>query len=118
MHSRTYFRAHIAACILCGIASLTSTTGRLLAAGPEIKRGTISRVQPQYPELARKMHIDGNVLIDVTIEANGNVTVIGVKAGHALLRTAAQNAVEKWKFTPAPLPTPYTITITFDLGQQ
>jgi TonB family protein len=60
-----------------------------------------SRVEPAYPELARKMSISGIVRMQVIVGPNGNVRDAKVVGGHPLLISAAQDAVKKWKFEPA-----------------
>jgi protein TonB len=46
------------------------------------------------------MKIVGKVMIEVTIDADGNVEDVKVLSGNALLTNAVVNAVKKWKFTP------------------
>jgi TonB family protein len=57
-----------------------------------------NQVAPAYPELARTMHIQGTVKVEVTISPAGLVTNTKVVGGHPVLADAAVKAVEKWKF--------------------
>jgi TonB family protein len=58
----------------------------------------IERVPPEYPELARKAHIKGTVIVKILVDQSGNVIrACGLK-GHPLLRSAAVTAALKWKF--------------------
>jgi len=59
------------------------------------------RVSPVYPELARRMSIDGKVKLEVTVGANGKVKSTKVVGGHPLLINASEDAVRKWAFEPA-----------------
>jgi TonB family protein len=59
------------------------------------------RVEPQYPEIARKLGISGLVRIDLVVAANGNVKETKVIGGHPILVNAAVDAVKKWKFESA-----------------
>ena len=68
----------------------------------EIVRRAKSRVDPFYPELARKMHIAGTVKIEVTVAPNGTVKEARIVGGHPVLATAALDAAKKWRFEPAP----------------
>jgi protein TonB len=60
-----------------------------------------SRVQPAYPELARKMNIAGTVKIEVVVAANGIVKDAHVVGGHPVLANAALDAAKRWRFEPA-----------------
>ncbi len=60
-----------------------------------------SRVQPVYPELARKMNIVGTVKVEVVVSPNGAVKDARVVGGHPLLANAAMDAAKKWRFEPA-----------------
>ncbi len=67
----------------------------------EIIRRAKSKVQPLYPELARKMNISGTVKIQVVVAPNGTVKDARVVGGHPVLATAALDAAKKWRFEPA-----------------
>jgi len=67
----------------------------------EILRRAKTRVQPVYPELARKMQISGTVKIEVTVSPNGSVKEARVVGGHPVLATSALDAAKKWRFEPA-----------------
>jgi protein TonB len=60
-----------------------------------------SKVQPAYPELARKMNIAGTVKIEVVVAANGIVKDAHVVGGHPVLANAALDAAKRWRFEPA-----------------
>jgi TonB family protein len=70
-------------------------------------RGTVkgpqnrSRVPPEYPEIARQLNMEGDVVLDITIDTNGDVTDIDVGSGPVVLRQAAQAAVRHWKYEPS-----------------
>jgi TonB family protein len=67
----------------------------------EFVRRAKSKVQPEYPELARKMNLSGLVKVAVVVAPNGTVKEAKVVGGHPVLATAALEAVTKWKFEPA-----------------
>lgn len=59
----------------------------------------ITRVEPVYPPLALKMHLDGLVIVTATIDRFGNV--IDAKILHStnqLFERSALDAVQRWKF--------------------
>jgi len=61
-------------------------------------RKVVHRVEPAYPELARKMNLSGTVKVVANIGADGTVTKVEPVGGSPLLVQAAQDAVAKWKF--------------------
>ena len=83
-----------------------------------VHRTIVSRVAPVYPELARRMHVGGKVVLLVSVDASGNVSNTKVESGHALLAPAAQDAVKRWHFAPAPEATQSEIDVNFDIDGQ
>ena len=80
----------------------------------EIVRRAKTKVQPTYPELARKMQISGTVKIEVTVSPNGTVKEARVVGGHPVLATAALDAAKKWRFDPAPSESSGVIDFKFE----
>jgi TonB family protein len=60
----------------------------------------IQRVEPQYPQMARIAHIQGDVLIAITITETGAVSNPKALSGHPILIQAALDAVRQWKYSP------------------
>ncbi|HEY6302303.1 MAG TPA: energy transducer TonB [Terriglobales bacterium] len=83
----------------------------------EATRKTKSRVEPVYPELARKMKITGMVKIQVTIAANGSVKTASLVGGHPLLANAALDAVKRWHFEVAAEESTQVVEFRFDPGR-
>jgi len=79
--------------------------------------------EPEYPELARKAQIEGDVKLLLKIDEKGNVIGVRVeKSVHPLLDQAAIKAAWKAKFKPAkqrdkPVPVMISITIQFRLEE-
>jgi len=65
----------------------------------------IRRVDPIYPEFAKKSGIQGDVWLEVEVFTDGSVGAIEVKqslmAGPGGLDEAAKTAVRQWEFSPA-----------------
>ena len=82
---------------------------------------SVSRVDPQYTEIARRARIEGIVVIEAVIDRDGNVTDARVLKPLPMgLDTAALDAVKRWKFKPGtlngqPVPVYYNLTVTFRL---
>jgi protein TonB len=60
-----------------------------------------SKTTPAYPELARRMNVNGKVKIEVVIAPDGHVKSTRVVGGHPLLVQTCQDALKEWKFVPA-----------------
>jgi TonB family protein len=80
----------------------------------------IRRVEPIYPEEAKREHVQGLVILTITVDEEGNVTNAVVSKGHPFLNDAAVTAVKQWKYSPTflngkPVPVMATVTVKFDL---
>ncbi|MBM3790540.1 MAG: energy transducer TonB [Acidobacteria bacterium] len=82
----------------------------------------ISKVQPQYPQEARKEGIRGVVLIQATIDENGVLAAAEViESPDPRLSQAALEAIRQWTFKPAlghtgrPVKVLSTFTFRFEL---
>jgi TonB family protein len=61
----------------------------------------VKRVDPVYPDLAKRARISGIVVVEVTVDHNGEVIAARAISGHPLLRDAAVAAARLWKFQPS-----------------
>ncbi|MGH9733069.1 MAG: energy transducer TonB [Candidatus Acidiferrales bacterium] len=82
-------------------------------AGVVTKRKIKTKVLPEYPEIARQLHLEGKVKIQVTISADGRVTDTKVIGGHPVLAQAAIEALKKWHFEPSPKESTEIIEMNF-----
>ena len=89
------------------ILALISTCG-LVAAGlaqsqqapADSGRKVVRRVEPRYPEVAKKMSLGGTVKVVAVVAADGKVTKVEPVGGSPLLVEAAKAAISQWKFAP------------------
>ena len=56
--------------------------------------------QPSYPLLAQHMNVQGSVVLQAVIGADGVIQDLHVITGPAILASAAQQAVREWHFKP------------------
>jgi TonB family protein len=80
-------------------------------------KAATTKVQPQYPPVARQMKISGHVEVEALVDTNGSVVSAKAVSGNPLLTQTAIAAVEKWKFTPFSsngAPTKAVVTLGFD----
>jgi len=58
-------------------------------------------VPPEYPELARKMNIQGVARVLLTVSSDGRVVGVKELGGNPVLVAALTQAVRKWKYESA-----------------
>lgn len=92
------------------------------AAGGEVVAPALrQRVEPDYPEAARRARLEGTVILSAIITASGAVQEIRVlRSLNPLLDEAAERAVRQWRYRPATLhgrsvPVYLTVTVDFHL---
>ena len=75
-----------------------------------------SKCAPIYPDLARRMKIEGVVSVEATVDADGKVQSTKTLSGNAILAPAAEDAVSKWRFESASGASKVKIDINFVLA--
>ncbi len=80
----------------------------------------INSVAPAYPLSARSSGVQGDVVIETTIDKSGNVVRTHVVSGPAMLRPSALEALKHWKYDPSrldgePVEVQMQVTIRFRL---
>ncbi len=84
---------------------------------PEAKKAIATRVEPEYPAMAKQMRVAGRVQVDAYIDTDGSIQKVQPLNGNMLLSSAAANAVKRWKFSPIMAngkPCKAVTTLTFD----
>jgi TonB family protein len=96
-------------------ACLAAATS-LLAQQPasQATRKVVNRVAPEYPSLAKQIHVQGSVKLLAVVEPDGHVKAVDVKGGNPVLAQAAVSAVKKWKYEPAGHETDEAVEMQFD----
>src|SRR5580704_9885869 len=84
------------------------------AAVESTKRKVKTRTVPDYPVIAKQLHITGKVKIEATIAADGHVISTHVVGGSPVLVAAASDALKKWKYEPGPKETTEIVEFDFD----
>jgi TonB family protein len=106
--------------LVAGVLALAVTAVGTVASGQqsdELIRKVKTKVQPVYPDVARRMSIAGVVKIQVVVAPNGSVKSTKLVGGHPLLANAALDAVKKWRFEPASEETTGVVEFKFDAQQ-
>ena len=89
--------------------------------GGEIKAPTLlTRIEPDYPRLAVAANITGVVILEATVNADGEVTAVRIlRSVHALLDDEAVKAVQHWRYSPLTLNghrSPFVLTVTLSFA--
>jgi TonB family protein len=71
--------------------------------GGVLNSKAISLPKPSYPPVARAAKASGTVVVQVTVDENGNVVSAQAVSGHPLLQAAAIGAARSAKFSPTKL---------------
>lgn len=105
-----------------GISNEELERGAVKAIGEVKPPVLINRVEPVYPELARRSRVEGVVILNVRTDENGLVDQIKVtNSKDPLLNRAAVDAVRQWRYQPFYYkgkrhPIVFTVTVRFKLS--
>lgn len=82
----------------------------------------LQRTLPQYPAIAKAMHVEGTVVLQATISKTGTIENLRVVSGPPLLQAAAVDAVKSWLYRPyllngEPVEVETTVNVVFTLGR-
>ena len=80
--------------------SNSSSAARHTVPGREMEQHAITKVPPVYPVEAKKAHIQGTVVLDAIIGADGRVDKLTVKSGPKELQQSSLDAVRQWTYRP------------------
>lgn len=59
-----------------------------------------TKVQPDYPAMAKQLKIEGQVELEAVVSENGVVEKVNIVSGNPVLTRPAVDAIKKWKFSP------------------
>jgi len=93
----------------------------ILTPGGDVRPPVVlDRVDPDYPESARRARLQGTVILEAIITTSGEVQQVRVlKSVNPLLDEAAVRAVRVWRYRPATLngrAVPVSLTVTVRFG--
>lgn len=66
----------------------------------EAVKAATSKVQPDYPAMARQLKLEGAVQVEAVIDEKGSVETAKPMNGNVILANSAVAAVKRWRFTP------------------
>lgn len=75
-------------------------TTRVRIGGQQMAKQLVHKVQPEYPEKARKERVQGVVRLHIIVGTTGKVQELEFVSGPDLLKDSAMAAVRKWEYRP------------------
>ena len=66
----------------------------------EAMASVVNKVVPEYPPIAKQLHLAGDVEMEVVIEEDGKVESATPLSGNPVLTRPAADAMKRWKFRP------------------
>ena len=89
------------AIILAGLLTLpVASMADVRVTHSDAIRNATKHPSPEYAPMAKQMHIQGEVEVEVKITEDGSVDAVKVVTGNPLLSGSVVKAVKDWKFTP------------------
>jgi protein TonB len=85
-----------------------------------MKKAVVTRVNPEFPAVARQLRLAGRAELDVYVTPDGDVDKVQPLNGNPVFTNCAVAAVKKWKFAPFKAdgkPTRAVGTVAFDFRQ-
>jgi TonB family protein len=76
-------------------------------------RKLVRKVEPEYPDLAQKLHLKGFVKVELTIATDGSIRNVTVLGGNPVLAQAVTDAVKQWKYAPGSAETKTNVEFKF-----
>jgi protein TonB len=82
----------------------------------------IRKTMPVYPPIGQAAHVEGTVVLEATISKSGTIENLRVASGPPILRQAALDAVQNWRYRPylldgEPVEVETTINVIFTLSR-
>jgi len=82
----------------------------------------IRKILPTYPAIGVAAHVEGTVVLEAPISKSGTIENLRVASGPPVLRQAAIDAVQNWRYRPylldgEPVAVETTINVNFSLSR-
>ena len=84
---------------LLAAATVAAMVALMLPGAAEEERALMERVEPEYPDLARRMGIFGVVKLALIVDCVGRVVRVYTLSGDSILADAAVAAAWRWRYT-------------------
>jgi TonB family protein len=95
---RLQWKSHI---LFIGLLAIFSLFPNHSSFAQTMARKVKNRVEPVYPDLAKKNNISGSARVELLVTPDGKVKSVKILGGNPVLIQAVMAAVVKWKYEPA-----------------
>ena len=107
---------------IASAATASDPRNRIFVPASTLVRNAIASPPPAYPSLARSQRIEGDVLLQASVDERGRVETVIVVNGPEALRSAAMDALSNWRFRPyvvdgRPVPVRTFVDFHFKMNQ-
>ncbi len=101
--------------IVCGVGLFLTIAlaAASVSSSDDSGRQVVNRIEPVYPELAKKMNLSGSVKVRVLVTREGDIRSAEPLGGSPVFIDAVLDAIEKWKFAPAAKENTVVLKFTF-----
>lgn len=86
----------------------------LIVLASHAERRLLTRVEPEYPETLKQLHIGGTVRLALTISPKGAVEQVALLGGNPILAEAAAKAAKQWVYAAASSQTTVEVSVPFE----
>jgi TonB family protein len=102
--------------LLALAGSLAAVEATPAAPGARATPAVVRRVTPQHPPELKQKLVNGNALLEGTVDASGKmVDIVIVRESHPGFGAAAEEALRQWEFAPGPADAqPVRVRIPFE----
>jgi TonB family protein len=79
----------------------------------------VTKPQPEYPQLAKQLRLEGSVSLNAFVSEDGTVDHVEAVNGNPVLVRSAEEALKHWKFnkqTEDGKPVKFVANVTFNFG--
>jgi protein TonB len=84
---------------LLGVVALAQDAPKKITRAAALN-SVATKIQPEYPAMARQLKIQGTVEVDAEVTEAGDVTKVDIVSGNPVLTAPSVQAVKRWKFKP------------------
>lgn len=106
--------------LLIALVSAAAQTS-LSVDSADAQKHLLTHIDPVYPAIAKAAQVQGDVVLQIDIGRDGQVTKLKAISGPSLLLQAATDAVKQWRYTPfekdgSPVSVSVKVIVPFSLG--
>jgi TonB family protein len=108
-----------AATFLFAAAQIVSADSVKHLSPQESISAAVAKPQPEYPQLAKQLRLEGSVSLNAFVSEDGTVDHVEAVNGNPVLVRSAEEALKHWKFnkqTEDGKPVKFVANVTFNFG--